>query len=114
MKQYIIMAISMVALVAAIIGFCLILPAQSAPWLVCDPQTGVTSYQFSGDSFFTTKTAEADGSLRYDLVGLTNGSHTIQVVACNTLWGCSTATPFTFTKGAPASPLNIRIIAVLP
>lgn len=79
--------------------------AGAAPWLICDPPPvgeTRTSYKFSGDSFFTTKAAEANGSLRYDVAGISVGTHNIQVQACKTdpLWGevCSTATPFTFTR----------------
>lgn len=83
--------------------------AQATPFLVSDPQSGVTSYQFTGDSFFATKTAEADGSLRYDLAGIPIGNHNINVTACN-LWGCSSITPFGFSATIPAVPSNLRLV----
>jgi len=81
----------------------------ASPYLVCSSQTGVTSYQFTGDTFFVSpKTAETDGSIRYDLVGISNGAHTIGLIACN-VWGCSTATPFTFTKAVPTAPAAVHV-----
>lgn len=73
---------------------------SASPWLICDPQAGVTSYQFTDDAFFATKTAEADGSLRYDLAGIPSGTHNIQVRAAN-LWGVSDPSPFEFSVSIP-------------
>jgi hypothetical protein len=99
------------SILAALIILGIVAVCLAAPFLVCDPQSGVISYQFTGDAFFTTKVAESNGSLRYDLVGLPNGAHNINVTACNDLWGCSLATPYSFTKGVPTAPGNIHIIA---
>lgn len=83
--------------------------AQAAPFLVCDPQAGVTHYQITGDPYWTGDIpAQADGSLRTDLATIPTGAHNISVRACN-LWGCSSAVPFSFTKELPVAPANTRI-----
>jgi hypothetical protein len=95
---------SIVFLLIASTGFC-------APWLICDvPTDTVTSYQFTGDAFFTTKAAEGNGSLRYDLAGIPSGSHAITVAACN-MWGCSVTVPFEFSAATPSVPKGLRLVA---
>ncbi len=45
--------------------------------------------------------------LHYDLVGLSNGGHTVVVAACNE-WACSTTVSFSFNKQtAPVTPTGI-------
>jgi hypothetical protein len=107
MRQNIIVTLILAALITlGIVAVCL-----AAPFLVCDPQATVTSYTISGDTELNgTVTAQADGSLRKDLAGISAKSHTISVT-CSSLWGTSTATPFTFTSGVPTAPGNIHIIA---
>ena len=83
--------------------------ASAAPFLVCDPQAGVTYYSITGDPYWTASVpAQADGSLRTDLATIPGGAHTIQVLACN-IWGCSSASPFSFSKTLPAIPANTRV-----
>ena len=61
----------------------------ATPYLVCDPQSGVTSYQLTGWSE-TTVTAQADGSLRMDVADAVQGTtYNLTIAACN-VWGCST------------------------
>jgi hypothetical protein len=96
--------------------FCLIATTVfGSPFLVCDPQAGVTHYEMTGMPWTPTALipAETNGSIRYDVSASTVGANTIQLKACrvDTLWGqvCSTATPFTFTRpslstGAPNQP----------
>jgi hypothetical protein len=48
----------------------LLLLSLLSPFLVCDPQAGVTYYTITGDSFFTGNIpAQADGSIKKDLAG---------------------------------------------
>jgi hypothetical protein len=90
---------------------------SAAPWLVCDPQTGVTSYQITGPAWSpTTLPAQADGSLRMDVATATVGNSAMTFKACNVdpLWGtvCSTATPFVLTRPdlSTVAPSNLRLV----
>lgn len=94
-------------LVLAILMFAA--PAMAAPFLVCDPQAGVIGYTLTGLTEVTVA-AQTDGSLRYDLANVANGTYNIQVAACNE-WGCSANVPFVFTKQVPAAPAGVRITA---
>lgn len=84
-------------------------PAWSAPYLICDPQTGVVGYTLAG---ITTESiaAQTDGSLKYDLSSIAAGTYNVQVSACN-VWGCSVAVPFVFTKALPTAPAGVRLLA---
>lgn len=87
----------------------LAVPAMAAPFIVCDPQPGVTDYSITGDSALAgTVLAQSDGSLRKDVGGVPSGTHNINVVACNA-WGCSSATPFSFGKQIPNPPSGLRL-----
>lgn len=84
-------------------------------FLVCDPQSGVTSYTVEitqGPNISTQDgiPAQADGSLRLDLATLTQpGNYTFKAKACNEEWGCGEwSSPFSATK--PGTPGNVRII----
>ena len=56
------------ALLAGIL-FLMVGICQAAPFLVCDPQAGVTKYILDIDGVETTTiSAQADGSIRYDMV----------------------------------------------
>ena len=88
-------------------------PAWGAPFLVSDPQAGITSYQFTGDAFFTALSpvaAQADGSLRLDVAGVPTGMHNVSVAACHPLWGC-VAGPFDFTRPVVNAPAGLRLQA---
>jgi hypothetical protein len=88
----------------------LLLLSLLSPFLVCDPQAGVTYYTITGDPFFTGNIpAQADGSIKKDLAGIPAGTHTIQAVACSELWGCSTPSPFSLSSASPVSPGALRI-----
>lgn len=105
----------------AIIIMVLALPTitMAGPFLVCDPQTGVTHYKITGmGGTEISSPATATGAMRHDLASLSPGSYNIGVVACTKfteeVWGeaCSTATPFQFTKPyvvAPALPANVKL-----
>ena len=84
--------------------------AYAAPFLVCDPQAGVVGYEITGLGEPVTFVAQADGSLKYDLASVNNGTYTLTVAACN-MWGCSSTAPFSFSKQIPAAPVGLRIAA---
>ena len=90
-------------------------PAFASPYLVCDPQTGVTHYKLTGPAWVTSPvTAQVDGSLRTDVATSTVGLNSLTVAACknDAVWGeqCSTFVPFVFTRpSAPTIPANIKL-----
>jgi len=78
---------------------------SASPFLVCDVDPAATSYIIvmdSGDEI------ETPAPLHYDLVGINNGTHVVEVRAKN-LWGESSSVPFEFTKELPGSPSNIEL-----
>lgn len=83
--------------------------AFATPFLVSDPQSGVTSYQLTGWPE-TTVTAQADGSLRMDVGSAVQGTtYNLTVAACN-VWGCSSTVPFGFGKQLPNAPSQLRLV----
>jgi hypothetical protein len=81
-----------------------------SPFLVCDPQAGITSYQITGLSPTMVSTdAETNGSIKYDMASTPAGSYSIQVKACQEPWGCSEATPFEFTKPSLQAPVDVHL-----
>jgi len=96
------------------IGLFLLIPSLvfAAPYLICDPQTNVTRYVITIDGDTTEVLAFdlGDGTvmLRYDLAGISAGTHNTTVKAKN-IWGESVAVPFDFVKALPAVPEAIRI-----
>jgi len=98
----------------------LLFPIQAlcAPFLVCDPQTGVTTYKLTGmpAPLPATVTAQTNGSLRQDMTTSPSGSFNITVAACKAdiLWGevCSATVPFSFTKpSAPTTPATVKLVS---
>jgi len=89
--------------------------AMAAPFLVCDPQTGVTLYRLTGPAWVPVSVvAQPDGSIRMDVASSTVGSNSLTIAACkaDAVWGelCSTTVPFVFTRpSAAAPPANIRL-----
>ncbi len=90
---------------------------SAAPFLVCNPypSTGTQPDYFSvvmdsGTAVQSTPYSVTGGvELHYDLSATATGSHTASVAACSNTWGCSAATPFTFTKALPAAPAGIGV-----
>ena len=81
----------------------------ATPFLVSDPQSGVTSYQLTGWSE-TNVVAQADGSLRMDVGSAVQGTtYNLTIAACN-VWGCSTTVPFAFGKQLPSAPSQLRLV----
>lgn len=90
--------------------------ASAAPWLVCDPNTGVTSYNVVGQSFAPViQPAQPNGSLRMDVAGAAVGDTELLINGCidNPIWGrlCSTTVPFTLQRPAPpVASGNTRLV----
>ena len=97
--------------------FLVFLPVQifATPFLVCDPQAGVTHYRLTGPSWVPAQVpAQPDGSIRMDVSGANVGSNSLTVRACKTddIWGelCSDAVPFDFIRpSGAANPANLRL-----
>lgn len=84
--------------------------ARAAPYIVCDPQAGITDYKITGPAWVpATVPAQADGSIKMDVAASTTGINAITVAACKGVW-CSDFVPFSFTRPTvPASIGNIRL-----
>ena len=81
----------------------------ASPFLVSDPQSGVTSYQLTGWSE-TNVVAQADGSLRMDVGSAVQGTtYNLTIAACN-VWGCSDTVPFVLQKQLPVVPSQLRLV----
>ena len=85
----------------------LLLPmwAWAAPFLVCDPQTGVTNYEVIVNGLANVVEAQPDTRLGYDLGGLPVGTHNFLVSAIiisnqpgQGTWGQSDPVPFVGVK----------------
>jgi hypothetical protein len=96
-----------------VIAFMLVASVSFAsPFLVCDPQDGVAGYEITGvgNSAPVSYVAQPDGSLKYDLASLPNGSYSGSVAACN-MWGCGPATAIApFVKAVPLAPAGVRLV----
>jgi hypothetical protein len=89
----------------------------AAPFLVCDPQSGVQVYKLTGPVWVpATVPAQPDGAIRMDITAAEAGAITsLTVKACKSdpIWGeqCSAAVPFEFTRpAAPPTPAGIRLV----
>lgn len=95
-----------------ILSIALILIATTvfaSPFLVSDPQSGVTSYQLTGWSE-TNVVAQADGSLRMDVGSAVQGTtYNLTIAACN-VWGCSVTVPFSLKKELPSATNGLRLV----
>jgi hypothetical protein len=92
------------------------LVAEAAPFLVCDvyPSTDTQPTFFKitkeGGGEVNSPPQSVTGGVRlhYDMAGTIDGVHNWTVAACND-WGCSTATPFGFTKTLPGAPAGVKL-----
>ena len=106
MKRLIILAIILMAATA-----------QASPWLVCDPQPGITGYAWSMDGGPWTETPyelydDTCAKVR-DLADVSTGPHNIQVKAftIDEIWGRqeSETAPFDFARPAVGKSLNMGL-----
>jgi hypothetical protein len=102
------------SIITALLIACLAVTVYASPFIVCDPQAGVTSYQMTGWTA-PTQPAEVNGSVKLDIATATVGAHSMTFKACknDAVWGvlCSEAVPFTFTRPpAPVIPAGIGLI----
>jgi hypothetical protein len=94
----------------------------AAPFLVCDinplnadSTLNVATYVITGlgtNPISVKASTDASGGqfLHYDLATLPNGKYTVMAAAVNAFGNSSPeSTPLVFTKGAPATPLNLRL-----
>lgn len=100
--------IVLTATILAAFTLLIVFKANAAPFLVTDPQSGVVGYEITGLGEPVTFVAQPDGSLKYDLAPVQNGTYTLTVAACN-VWGCSSTAPFSFSKQVPSAPAGLRI-----
>ena len=87
--------------------------ATAAPFLVCDPQTNVTSYMITLDGSEAQEVPAQDlgdntTRLHYDLAGLLDGNHT-GTVASKNVWGESEPVPFCTVIFYSMPPAGVRI-----
>ena len=91
-------------LVFAFVGW-----ASAAPFLVCDPQAGVRSYNLDIDGAVTQDIpAQPDGSIHFDLDGMAVGAHIFKAQAVGQGGWPSDWTPPLDTVN-PENPLNFRV-----
>jgi hypothetical protein len=96
--------------------------ALSSPFLVCDTNPlnadstlNVATYVITGlgtSPISVKASTDASGGqfLHYDLATLPNGKYTVMAAAVNAFGNSSPeSAPLTFTKGAPATPANLRL-----
>lgn len=88
---------------------------EAAPFLICDPQAGVTHYKVTGPAWVpATVPAQPDGSIRMDVAASPQGVNALTLAACITdMWGerCSTDVNFSYARpGAPGGPGNLRLV----
>lgn len=105
-----------VIMLAVILVLALVGTASANPFIVCDPQTGVTHYKATGPAWVpaTNIPAQADGSLKMDIATSPVGTSNMTFSACmgDPMWGelCSSTTPFSFTRpGKPTLPVGVKL-----
>lgn len=109
-------------MVGFIVAVILIGIASAEPFLVCDPQAGVTKYrlEFTGSVDPAVEVAaETDGSLKYDLVNWGNGLIQANAYAGKEVvldgqpqgvWRWSEPTPFALDAGRPSPPAALDVV----
>jgi len=98
-------------LLTALLFFLLPGVAFTGPFLICDPQPGVETYQVYQDNVLLSDNvaAQTDGSLKYDLKDITPGKYSFTSKACAGPWGCSTLSD-PFVSPEPVSkPTGMRL-----
>jgi hypothetical protein len=85
------------------------------PFLVCDPQHGVSHYVIEGPSWVQSPyLAQPDGSLKMDLSPSVVGITGLLIKACvnDDKWGevCSDSVPFEYARPHTAAAENLRLV----
>lgn len=101
-------------IVSCLIGFLLLAaaPALAGPFLVCDPppvEQEVAQYEIFQDGVsLGVVDAQADGSLRYDLVGVAPGAYNWTAKAMN-VWGASELSDPYLSPSPAGRPANLGL-----
>jgi len=84
----------------------------AAPFVICAPQAGVAGYEITGLSAGVVNfIAQPDGSLKYDLASLSDGSYEGAAIKPCNMWGCGPATAIApFVKAVPVAAVGVRIV----
>lgn len=100
---------------AIVLAMALVLVAGVAmaaePYIVCNSQEGVIGYEITGAPagvFPGNIAAWTDGSIKFNVLGIPDGTYTLKVAACN-MWGCGEPADLGFTKARPAKPAGLKI-----
>lgn len=104
-----------------LLALCFVLiavPVWANPFIVCDPQTGVTHYKVTGAAWVVSPvTAQPDGSIKMDISMAPTGTSNLNFSACATEWDgipgevCSPTAPFSFTRrGIPATSTGVKLV----
>ncbi len=96
-------------LVALLLVLAFSVTVFAAPFLICDPQAGVISYNLDIDgAVINGILSQPDGSIYYNLAGMSAGPHIFKAQAIGQGgWPSDWSDPFDTTK--PNSPLNLRV-----
>ena len=94
--------------------------AVADPYLVCDPQTGVTNYEVVANGNASIVDARPDTTLAYDLEPFPVGVHNFEVSAIiitnepgQGSWGQSEAAPFVGTR-VQVNPVSGLLVSDVP
>ena len=107
-----------VALVIILLALIAAARAQAAPFLICDPQAGVTHYRLQWEGFpEQVVPAQADGSLKYDLVSYSGnvpaqvwaGSEAVLDGVPQGVYNWSAPVPFLLELTKPQSPSGLGL-----
>lgn len=81
------------------------------PFLICDPQAGVETYEAyrDGELMEADIPPEPDGSMRYDLEGIDPGAYSFTAKACVGDWGCSELSDPYLSNTPMSKPTGIAI-----
>lgn len=98
----------LLSLLLLVLIIALAITVHASPFLVCDPypetatqpEWFVTNLDGGGDNEQLPQDTPEGKRIHADLQYVTDGQHTMTVKACN-VWGCSTSTPFLFTRQIP-------------
>ena len=110
----------LVLLLLVLLLICVASDGFAAPFVVDDPPLAgeplPTFFKLTGPAWCpATVPAQADGTIKLDIINANIGSNAITVAACGTdeIWGevCSDAVPFTFTR--PSRPATIKAIRLI-